>query len=311
MKIVFFGGGKYAVPALDTLRDNFEIIMVVTNPEKPIGRQQIPEPSAVELKAKELGLPVKIVHEFDAETVHEIRKLAPEVMVIIDYGKIIPKKIIDIPPKGAINVHPSALPKYRGASPLQTAILSGETKTAISIMLIDEEMDHGPILLQKPVEIKPDDTYGSLYTRLSKIYPPLLIEAMQGYMSGDIKPKEQDHDKVTFTKLLKRSDGKIDWTKPAADIMNMIRAFDPWPGTSTLWERNGKPVTLKILKAQISSEDSLPAGQASITDSKLLIGTGSEPLEILELQLAGKPAMDAKKFVNGYQDINNANLTTK
>lgn len=302
-KLVFFGGGKYAVPALEALREHFDIAMVVTNPEKPVGRKQIPVPSAVEEKAKELQLPVKIVHKYDEATIEEIRSLEPDLMVIVDYGKIVPQDIIDIPPKGAINVHPSALPKYRGASPLQTAILNGETETAISIMLIDDEMDHGPILMQKTVKIDPEDTYGTLYTRLADEYPPLLIEAIKGYLDGSIEPKEQDHSKATFTKLLKRSDGEIDWSKPADEIVNMIRAYDPWPGTFTRWNKK----SIKVFKVAVADK-TLELGNVLVEDKRLFIGTGSQALELLELQPEGKSKMDAASFLNGNPNIEGAML---
>ncbi len=303
MKIIFFGGGKFAVPALLALQENFEVVLVVTNPEKPVGRQKIVFPSAVEEKARELKLPVRIVEKFDDPTIKEIQNQDADIFVVVDYGKIIPDAVIKIPKLGTINVHPSALPKYRGASPLQSAILAGEKETAITVMLIDDEMDHGPILTQKTVKIEPDDTYGSLYGRLSLEYPELLVKTMRQYVSGEIKPQEQNHSQATFTKLLKRSDGKIDWNKSADQILNMIRAYDPWPDTFTIWQNKN----LKIFEAEKTLKK-LPAGKVEIEEDDLLIGTGDLALKILSLQLEGKQKMTAAVFLNGNHSINDAQL---
>jgi len=305
MKVIFFGGGKFAMTALESLREHFDVKLVITNPEKPVGRKQIFIPSAVEVKAKELNLPIRIIEKFDAEVINDLKQIDPEMMVVVDYGKIIPQKVIDIAKKGTINVHPSKLPQYRGASPIQSAIFNGETQTAISIMLIDQEMDHGPILLQQTVEIKQNDTFGSLYSRLAQLYPQLLVKAMQGYLNDKIKPQEQDHSAATFTKLLKKTDGQIDWTQPAEAILNMIRAFDPWPGTFTTWNNR----SLKIISAK-ASEKVLRPGLIEINEQRLFIGTGTKALEILEIQPSGKQKMTAAAFANGNQTINDVNLST-
>jgi len=277
-KIVFFGGGKFAAPSLNKLAVEFDIALVITNPEKPIGRHQIPEPSAVEIEAKKLNLAFINVKKFDSDIIEKIKNLQPDFFVVVDYGKIIPQNILDIPPRGAINIHPSKLPLYRGASPIQTAILNGDKETAISIMLIDTEIDHGPILAQTPVPIAPDDTYGSLYEKISYIYPDFLIETLKKYLAGEITPQEQKHDEATFTKLLKKDDGKIDWTKTPAEIERMVRAYNPWPGT---WTEVGSK-RVKILKARIEGE-------------KLIIE---------EVQPEGKKPMKYEEYLKGNKPIN-------
>lgn len=300
-KVIFFGGSAiFAVPALKKLAENFEISLVVTNPEKPVGRKQTPKPSMVEDRANKMNLPVINVEKFTNEAVNKIKKIQPDFFVIVDYGKIIPQKLLDIPKYGAINVHPSPLPKYRGASPLQTAILNGDKETAFSIMLIDKQVDHGPILAQKKAEILPDDTYGSLYKRLSELYPEFLAETLKKYLSGEIKPIPQDDSRATFTKMLSREDGKIDWSKSAEEIERMVRAYNPWPGTFT--EFNGKK--LKILRCHPEraerTEGSHTPGQLFIFDKKLAAKCGKGTLLLDQVQPEGKKSMSGEEFARGY-----------
>ena len=300
MNIVFFGTNNFALPALQPLAENFNIVLAITKPPKPSGRKQAIAPTSVEVKAKQLGLDVISPETFDNKIIGQINNLAPDLIVVVDYGKIIPQKILDIPTRGAINIHPSALPKYRGASPLQTTILNGEKETAISIMLIDKEMDHGPILTQKKVSILADDTYGSLYTRLSQEYPKLLIETIKKYISGKIKPEKQNHKKATFTKILKREDGRINWNQSAIEIERMVRAYDPWPGT--FCEHAGK--RLKILTTSISSKNYLDKkpGQFFETPLKKLAVTCGKTSTLLihKLQPEGKLPMTDRDFIRGY-----------
>ncbi|MFA5133594.1 MAG: methionyl-tRNA formyltransferase [Patescibacteria group bacterium] len=300
MKMVFFGGSSiFAVPALREMAEIFEVALVVTNPEKPVGRKQLPNKSMVEDRAEKLGLPVINAEAFTDEIINKIKGLAPDFFVIVDYGKIIPQKLLDIPPYGAINVHPSPLPKYRGASPLQTALLNGEKETAFSIMLIDDKVDHGPILAQKKVEIFSDDTYGELYKRLSDLYPKFLSETIKKYLSGEIKPISQDDSRATFTKLLSREDGNIDWNKQAEEIGRMIRAYHPWPGTFTKF----KDKNLKILKASISENnysDKNPGDLFKTPDKKLAAKCGKGILILEEVRPEGKKTMSGEEFARGY-----------
>jgi len=297
MKLVFLGGGHFAVPALAELKKEFKIALVVTNPEKPVGRKQIPKPSAIELEAKKLGFPVETIEKIDENFIKKIQDINPLCFVIIDYGKILPQKLLDIPTKGAVNVHPSKLPKYRGASPLQSAILAGEKSTAISIMLIDDKMDHGPILMQKETAILPDDTYGSLYKRLSELYPNFLVESLKKYLLDEIKPVPQNDSLATFTKILNREDGKIDWLISAQKIEQMVRAYNPWPGTFT--EFNNK--NLKILNVSISKKDYQKNPGEIFKDEKLLIAKCGENSLVLErVQPEGKKPMSGEEFVRGY-----------
>lgn len=326
-RIIFFGGSSiFAVPALKKLAENYEIALIVTNPAKSIGRKQIPGRSMTQDRAEKMGIPVINAEKITSEIIEKIKGLKTDFFVIIDYGKIIPQKLLDIPPYGAINVHPSALPKYRGASPLQNAILNGEKETAISIMLIDAKVDHGPILAQKNVGIRQNDTWGELYKRLSSLYPKFLAETLKKYLSGKIKPVPQDDSRATFTKILLREDGKINWSKTAIEIERMVRAYNPWPGTYTEW--NGKRITgyptpysslhlssesgtrlsgslkrIKILKATISKNDysDKKTGELFKTnDKKLVAKCGKGTLILEQVQPEGKRSMSGEEFIHGY-----------
>ncbi|MFH1193421.1 MAG: methionyl-tRNA formyltransferase [bacterium] len=313
-KIIFFGGSSiFAVPALRELAENFEIALVVTNPEKPFGRKQEPKPSMVEDRADKLGLPVINVEKFTDDIINKIKKIRPDFFVIVDYGKIIPQTLLDIPKMGAINVHPSPLPKYRGASPLQTAILNGDKETAFSIMLIDDKVDHGPILAQKKVEILPGETYGTLYKRLSELYPAFLIETLKKYLSGEIKPIPQDDSRASFTKFLNREDGKINWSKSAEEIERMVRAYNPWPGTyfhsrdlsrgaSAKWEGENL-IRIKISKTSFLEKNYPDKNSGDLfktPDNQLAAKCGSGVLILDQVQPEGKRPMPGEEFARGY-----------
>ena len=230
-------------------------------------------------------------------------RLRIQAFVIVAYGKIIPQNILDIPKQGNINVHPSKLPKYRGPSPLQAAIAAGDRETAISVMLIDDKMDHGPILKQEALKIDKQETPATLREKVVKIGGPILVKTLKDFLAGKIEPKEQNHDKATICKLLSREDGIIDWNESAEMIDDKIRAYTPWPGTSTGWNES----TIKIHKT-ILSDEKLDPGLVKIVENKLLVGTSAKALEILELQPEGKQKMNAQAFINGNKEIDGSIL---
>lgn len=298
-KVIFFGGSAiFAVPALRELTENFEIALVVTNPAKPVGRKQESQRSMVQDRAEKMGLPIVSAEKITDEIIDKIKKIQPDFFVIVDYGKIIPQKLLDIPQYGAINVHPSPLPKYRGASPLQAAILNGDEETAFSIMLIDKQVDHGPILAQKKAEIMPDDTFGSLYRRLSDIYPNFLVETLKKYLSGKIKPVPQDDSKATFTKILSREDGKINWSKSAEEIERMVRAYNPWPGTHFMF--NGKNIKLLGASIEHNNYSDKKSGDLFLANKHLAAKCGSGVLILDQVQPEGKKPMTGEEFGRGY-----------
>lgn len=309
MNVVFFGTPEFAEEFLASLHEDEDILVsaVVCQPDKPVGRKKVLTSPATKDYAKANRIPVFQPESLkkDPEIVARLTQMEPDVFVIVAYGKILPESILNIPRLGNINVHPSLLPKYRGPSPIQAAIAAGDSETGISIMLIDEEMDHGPILAQETLHLSAEETPESLREKVVELGAPLLVETVKGYAAGDIQPQEQDHEAATFCKLLKKEDGRIDWTRTAEEIDAQMRAYTPWPGTWTTW--NDK--MLKIHAATVSSESSIEPGQVEIKDNKLLIGTGSTPLEVTNLQLEGKQRTTAETFIRGYADkINNARL---
>jgi methionyl-tRNA formyltransferase len=219
--------------------------------------------------------------------------------VVAQYGLIIPQHILDAFPKGMINVHGSLLPAYRGASPIQAALMAGEKTTGVTIMIMDAQVDHGPILAQTSVAVDPNDTFTTLAQTMAAAGSKTLLDTLPKYLAGEITPQEQDHAKATFTKLLSKDDGKIDFTKSAETIYNLYRGLTPWPGIWCTWNEK----RLKLLKIR-PSEKNLPAGEACIENKRIYIGCGQNSIEILELQLEGKTTMTAEVFANGYQNFN-------
>ena len=251
LKIVFIGTSEFGAIILDGLiKNNYKPILVITMPDKPAGRKQVLTPSAVKKGAKLL----KIRVGYDLE---EIKEIKPDLIITAAYGKIISKKVLEIPKYGALNIHPSLLPKYRGPSPIQTAILNGDKKTGVTIMLMDQEMDHGQIIAQNKYKLRENITYKELEKILANQGAKLLIETLPQWIKGEIKAKEQNHFKASYTKIIKKEDGKIDWKKPVQEIERQIRAFDPWPGTFTFIKKGDKKIRVKILQAELSKNNQL------------------------------------------------------
>lgn len=298
-KIIFMGTSEFAVPVLKKLIKNYQVISVFTQPDKPIGRKKELSKSPIKKVAQENNL--KIIQPKslkDEKVVNQIRELNPDLIIVVAYGQIIPQKIIKISKFGIMNIHPSLLPKYRGASPIQTAIMNGEKETGVTIMLIDEKMDHGPILAQEKINIG-DDNYIKLSEKLSEIGANLLIKILPDYFSGKINPQEQDHTKATFTKIITREDGQIDWHKSAKEIGCQFRAFTPWPGVFTFWNNKRLKIT-KLTISEINKQDGLVF---LTSDEEVAIGCGMGSIIISKLQLEGKKEMRAKEFILGYPDF--------
>jgi len=320
LNIVFMGTPEFAVPILDELcKSDFKPKAVITASDKPIGRGQEVAPPPVKILAQNYQIPV-----WQPETKENLIKqtldLKPDLIVAAAYGKILPKEILDSPKYGSVNVHPSLLPKYRGSSPIQSAILNGDLKTGISIILMNEKMDEGPILAQEVAKIEKDETSKSLEEKLSKIASKLLIKTLNYWIvlnempksaKNLVLPQQQDNSQATYTKILTKQDGKIIWDKTAQDLDQQIRAFTPWPGSFTIFKvpavsgENKKAFALKILKAsplKIQTEKEL--GQVFLTDNKeLAVQTGRDCLIIEQLQLEGGKEMSAGDFLNGHQEI--------
>jgi methionyl-tRNA formyltransferase len=300
MVLVFCGTPRFAVPTLEKLvSGGFEVSLVVTQPDKPRGRGLELAASPVKSRALELGLPIlqpdkiKNNEEFRAR----LAEFRPRAIVVVGYGRIIPQWMIDLPPLGNINLHASLLPKYRGAAPIQWAIAMGETVTGVSTMRIDAGLDTGDILLQREVAIAPQDTAETLAPRLAGLGAELMGETLRGLEAGDIQPRPQDHSRATLAPILKREDGLIDFRRTAADIVNRLRGFQPWPGAYTSFRGR----QLQVLAAR-PAQASLYPGEIKVEGDRLLAGCGQNTaLELLEVQPEGKKRMPARDFINGYR----------
>ncbi len=307
MKYIFFGTPKFAAIVLEELiNSGYVPEAVICNPDEPIGRKQILTSPPVKRLIADSKLPIEIFQPATKTELlaisHELSTIKPDLAIIAAYGKIIQKTILDIPKYGTLNTHASLLPAYRGASPIQYAILNGDKETGITIMKIDEEVDHGPIISKSECQISNNDTYESLSQKLAILGAKLLIKIIPDYISGKIKLAEQDHSKATYTKIIKKEDGKIDWSKSAQEIERMTRAFYPWPTAWTIW--NDK--ILKIIEADIAggSNNNHEIGKMFLINKKeLSVKCGDGNLTIKKLQLEGGRILSAKEFLNGHKDF--------
>lgn len=305
MKFVFFGTPEFAAIVLEKLiTTGYVPAAVITNPDELIGRKQILTSPPVKILAQKHGIlvfqPTKLRN--NEEFLEQFKKLKPELAIVAAYGKILPKEILEIPKYGFINVHGSLLPHYRGASPIQVAILNGDKETGVTIMEVDEEMDHGAIISKSKCQISNDDTYETLSNKLAILGAELLIKTIPDYISGKLKPVPQDHSKATFTKIIKKEDGKIDWSKSAEEIEKMVRAYYPWPTAYTY--QNLK--LLKIIEAEVSKDkNNHRIGEVYYSNILENIGIrcGERSLIIKKLQLEGGKVLSAKEFLNGHKNF--------
>ena len=301
MKLVFFGTPDIAVPILETLHSisEFEIISVFTQPDKPSGRKKIITSSPVKIAAKKLGLKIFQPHS-KKELIESTKNIEADFFIVIAYGLIFPEEVLEIPKFGAINIHFSLLPKYRGASPIQESILNGDKETGISIIKIDKDLDHGPIFLAKRLKIEDNDTYSTLSKKQSILSANILPLVLEDIVKGNLYPIKQDHSKASFCKKIIKENGKINWNKKTSEIKNMIRAYQKWPTAYT--EFKGK--ILKILEAEelISSHDYSP-GKFLIENKILKISAINGYIIPKRVQLEGKTEMDIHAFINGYGNL--------
>lgn len=299
MRTTFLGTPEFAVPSLRALAGaGHDLIAVFTQPDRPKGRGGQLASSPVKLAALDVGLPVHQPERIRRpESVDSLRQMAPDLMVVVGYGQIIPQSIIDIPPRGILNVHASLLPKYRGAAPVQWAIANDESETGVTIMQIDAGLDTGDMLAKRSVIIGPDEGSPELSTRLAEVGAALLIETIDAIASGRAVPEKQNEADATLAPILKKEDGLVDWSRSASEIYNRFRGFSPWPGAYTTFR--GQMLTLTSLRPV--SSYSLAPGSLRVEKQSLFVGCGGETaLQLLEVQPAGKKRMAAGAFVNGY-----------
>jgi methionyl-tRNA formyltransferase len=314
MKVLFMGTPDFASGILEAIiAGRHEVVCAVTQEDKPKGRSDRLVASPVKECALAHGIPVLQPHRIkDAEAVEELRKYDADIFVVAAYGQILSREILDMPRYGCINTHASLLPRYRGAAPIQWAVVDGEEKTGVTIMRMDEGLDTGDILYVSEVDITSDETGESLFNKLEDCGKKLIVEALDRIEAGDINPIKQDETKATYAKLLNKQMGEIDWSMTAVGIERMIRGFTPWPGTYTYL--NGK--LLKVLGAGIADEDEvkrvcsdpaadkaagIPGSIAGVSGDAVYVLTGGDYLKITELQLEGKKRMSARDFLMGFK----------
>src|SRR6266498_3645327 len=304
MRIVFIGAGEIGVPTLQALLRSSEhrLIGVVTQPDKPVGRTQQIEPPPI--KRALAGTKMSILQPArikDRQAIEEIRALRPEAIVVMAYGQILPREVLEIPLVACLNLHASLLPRWRGAAPIQAAIAAGNPETGITVMYMAEGLDTGDILLQRKIEILLADTGGSLHDRLAQIAPEALLDALQMLAKGNAPPIPQDNALATYAPKLTRDDGKIDWSEPAEIIERKIRAFNPWPGAFITISTNGTR-NLKIFSATLIDLRGRP-GEILRSQNELVVAAGKGALSLREVQLEGKRRMNASEFLRGHASI--------
>ena len=302
MRIIFMGTPDFSVPTLEALvASEHEVAAVVTQPDKPKGRGKEIHMSPVKECALKHNIPVyQPVRARDEAFVEEMRTLKPDAMVVIAFGQILPKSLLDLPKYGCVNIHASLLPKYRGAAPIQWAVINGDEETGVTTMMMDVEMDTGDMLEKTVIKLNPDETGGSLFDRLSLLGGDLILSTLSKLEKGEITPQPQDHAQATYVKKISKSMGDIDWTMDAVSIERLVRGLNPWPSAFTRW--NGK--MLKIWEAKVLPDPETKAPCGSViraSDEGLKIQTGNGVLCVTSLQLEGKKRMDTAAFLRGYQ----------
>ena len=300
-RIVYFGSGAFAVPPLERLHAaGYPILAVVSQPPKPAGRGMRLQPTPVHRLAESLRLPVLTpARARDPEFLAHLRALAPDLIVLASYGKILPQAMLEIAPLGNWNLHGSLLPKYRGASPIQYALLNGERETGVTLMEMVAEMDAGDIYLQATEPIHPDDDYGTLEARLAARAASLLLEGLERLQAGTLTRTPQDHAAATYAPLITKDDARIRWEESAERCCNRIRAFSPKPGAFTHWR--GK--MLKLWKAEVAprTEDAVLGEIIACAPDDFRVACGEGALRLLEVQPENRPRMAARAFINGYR----------
>lgn len=302
IRVVYMGTPDIAAVILQRLlREPYKIVLAVTQPDRPKGRGKELAKSPVKIVAEEAGIPVfQPLKLRDPEAVKTVAKAKPDMIIVAAFGQILPKEVLDLPKYGCINVHASLLPAYRGAAPIQWAILDGQKETGITIMKMDVGLDTGDILLQKRIEIAPDETGGSLHDRLAELGAEALTEAIPGVIDGSLMPVPQGEMTTPYAKQLTKEMGRLDFTRPAEELERTVRGLYPWPGTYT--ELDGKLLKIQKAEAVVLKEAGLTPGTITdITKKSFTFVTAVGGLRVLELQPEGKRRMTTEEFLRGYR----------
>jgi len=307
VRTVFMGTPELSATLLQALIEKgYNIVGVVTKPDKPVGRKRELFQSPVKETALKYRIPVLQPEKFDAAAIQALRDLKPDLIVVAAYGKILPEEVLTLPGFGCVNFHTSLLPKWRGASPIQNALLAGETETGVTIMLMDKGMDTGDIISQRTVPIDPDDTSIILTDKLLVAGKALLLETLPRFVERTITPTKQDNNQATLCQLIEREDGHIFWTDDAESIYNRFRALTPWPGVFCYWKRGDELLRLKLITLshqKHNAEMVQPLGQVFEIGEKIGVQTTAGIIFIEALQLEGKTPTDIREFVRGYSDF--------
>lgn len=298
LRTVFMGTPDFALQTLQGLIDaGCSLVGVYTQPDRPKGRGKQLAAPPVKILAQRYGIPVyQPVRLRQPEAVAELQALAPDLIVVVAYGQILPKSVLDMPRFGCINVHASLLPRYRGAAPINKAIMNGETQTGVTTMYMDESLDTGDMLVKKTLEIGPDETAGQLHDRLAALGSEAMQETLQQLCAGTLQGEPQDDALATYAPMMKKEDGRIDWQRSATDIHNQVRGLDPWPGAYTTFQ--GELLKLAAT-CPVSGESGEPGCVLTADDNGVRIACGSGALLVRELQLAGRKRLPAGDFLRG------------
>ena len=305
-RVVFMGTPDFAVPALRQLITQAEVVGVVTQPDRPAGRGRQLRPSPIKEVAIAADIPVYQPERLRSdEAVAPLREWAPDIIVVAAFGQILRANVLDLPPAGCLNIHASLLPRWRGASPIQHAILMGDAESGISLMKMDVGLDTGPVYVSQALELAPDETAQTLHDRLAELGGNLLADHLDAIVSGELVPQLQDDTLATYAPRIDKAAGLIEWQRSAVEIDRQIRAMTPWPGAFTHWEGD----SLRVLAARPVEVDGRgPAGSVWQLDDQLLVQTGAGSLQLLDLQLAGKKATAAADFLRGRPHFLDAQL---
>jgi methionyl-tRNA formyltransferase len=301
VKAVFFGTAEIACPSLEALAQSgfAKVIAAVSQPDRPSGRDLKLRPTAVKELALRLGIRVLQPERARSETfLAELRALAPDVIVVMAYGQILPQALLEIPPHGCVNIHTSILPKYRGAAPIQWALLNGDLETGVTLMKMDAGMDTGPIMAVARTPICDEDNAETIHDRLAILGAGLLVEKLPEYLSGGLKPTPQP-DGATHARKISKEDGRLNWNEPARALWNRVRALTPWPGTFTFMRAEPKAVMLKVWKAKPVLARGTPGEVLAVEQEGIFVGCGTDALQLIEVQREGGKRLSAHDFVLG------------
>lgn len=303
LRVIFLGTSSFADTILTALiAEKYNLISVYTQGDKKVGRAQELQKTAVKITAEKNNIPVFSPAKFEKEEIEELRNQKPDLLIVAAYGKILPESVLSLPGFGAINIHASLLPHYRGPSPIQNVILDSEKETGVTIMLMDAGIDTGAILGQKKIGIDPHETSIELSKKLAELSIPLLLETVRLWIERKIVPRRQDQKLSSLCQLIERSDGKIVWANDAVSIYNQYRAFYSWPGIFTYWQHNDSNLRLKINKlslGNISSSEKHYLGEVFRSNEKIAVQTGKGIVFLEEVQLEGKNNLKIGEFING------------